>query len=126
MTDDIMNGNTTSSGNSYFIGMNMIPDVITYLQTNLTNIDNNLTQIYSTTPTTTINQGISQAQTSETDTIKISNNDATGSNLTLNYNTPIDTVTTSNPISSTFPSVLGSYSSQKGLVWSLYSNIYSF
>lgn len=121
-----MNGNSTNNGDSYFIGMNRIPEVISSLQTNLTNIDNNLTQVHSTTSTTTFNQAITYAQTAETDTIKISNNDASGSNLTLNYNTPIDSVTTSSTISSTFPAVLGSYSSQKGLVWSLYSSIYSF
>lgn len=73
-----------------------------------------------------MNQAISKSQNALTDTIKISNNDANGTNLTLTYNTPIDTTTTSSSISSTFSTVLGSYSSQTGLVWSLYSAINPF
>lgn len=73
-----------------------------------------------------MNQAISQSQTALTDTIKISNNDANGTSLTLTYNTPIDTTIASSSISSTFPTALGSYSSQTGLVWSLYSAINPF
>lgn len=63
MTDDVMNGNSTVNGGSYFMGMNMVPDALSYLQTNLSNIDGNLTQVWNTTPTTTINQAITQSQT---------------------------------------------------------------
>ena len=71
-----------------------------------------------------MNQAITKSRLAETDTIKISNNDAAGNLLTLNYNTPIDASVSTGIISSTFPTVLGSYSSKTGLVWNLYTPIY--
>lgn len=121
-----MNGNETNSGDTFFIGLNSFPVYLDYLKGNLTSIDGNLSDIYSSSTSSIMNQAISGAQTAKNDTIKISNNDAAGSSLTLTYNTPIDTTTSTGSISSRFPTVLGSYSSQTGLVWSLYSTIYQF
>jgi hypothetical protein len=63
LSDDLMNGNVTDNGASYFMGLNQVPVMLEQLRTNISNIDGNLTQIYDTTPTTTMNQGISQSKT---------------------------------------------------------------
>ena len=55
------------------------------------------------------------------DTIKISNNDMVGSNLTLNYATPLDSTTPTGSINSMFPTLLGSYSAKTGYVYVLYT-----
>lgn len=126
LIDDVKNGNTTNDGSSYFMGMNQVPVLLEQLRTNLTNIDNNLTEIYSTTPTTTLNTAISQTQTAITDTILISNNDNTGTPLTLDYNTPLENAITSLTTPSTFPVILGSTSGQNGLVGTLHANLVAF
>lgn len=126
MADDIMNGNTTTSGSSFFIGFNNLPTYLNYLKGNLSSINSNLAQIRSSSPTTSMNQAIAKAKTAEDNTIKISNNDPSGSNLVLTYSTPLDTPSSTGTIASNFPEVLGSYSSKTGLVWRLYSEINSY
>jgi hypothetical protein len=125
-TDDMMNGNVTAGGGSYFMGINQVGIVLENLRTNLTNIDNNITALYDANPATVVNQAISQAKTAQSNTILISNNDAAGNPLVLTYNTPIDSTTSSGSINSDFIGVLGSYSSNSGLVFSLYTTIYLF
>lgn len=122
--DDALNGNSSKAGN-FFIGINPIPTQLGYIKGNLTSIDSNLAQLYDNTSTTTLNQAITQAQTTETDIIKISNDDAAGNDLNLNYNTPLDAAVTTSTIASTFPSVLGSYKSKSGIVWGLYQTAYA-
>jgi hypothetical protein len=44
----------------------------------------------------------------------------------LNYPIPLDATSTTSTISSTFPSFLGSYAGQNGLVWGIYQAVYTF
>ncbi len=76
--------------------------------------------LYSNDSTATINQALTQTQTAMNNTIKISNNDMAGSNLVLNYGTPLDSATPTGSINSLFPTLLGSYSSKTGYVYTLY------
>ena len=59
LTDDVMNGNVTNGGGSYFMGLNQVPILLEELRTNLSSIDGNLSQLYNTAPTTVMNQAIS-------------------------------------------------------------------
>lgn len=122
--DDALNGNFSNAGN-FFIGINSIANTLNQINGNLTYINSNFSQLYDNTSTTPLNQAITQAQTTEADIIKISNNDANGSDLTLTYNTPFDASITTGSISSLFPSVLGSYKSQNGIVYPLYQVVYT-
>lgn len=82
--------------------------------------------MYNTNANSTMSQAVSLSQTAINDTILISNNDAAGNPLTLNYNTPLHFSVTNSSINSTFPDVLGSTSSQSGMVYSLYSSLSNF
>ena len=72
----------------------------------------------------TMDNALNDCQTAISDTKKISNNDAAGNNLNLKYSTPIDAIAPpGGPITSSFVSILGSYISQSGYVWTLYTSI---
>ena len=73
-----------------------------------------------------MNQAISQSQSALSNTILVSNNDASGSNLVLSYNTPLNTTTSTGSVNSDFIGILGSYSATSGLVFDLYTSIYIF
>lgn len=124
--DDALNGNYSNTG-KYFVGVNSLPSLLRQLSGNLTYLDSNLSELYSNTSTTSLNQAITQTQLTETDIKKIPNNDGTnGSSLTLTYSTPLDSATSSGTVSSTFPSILGSYASQSGYIWGIYQSVYVF
>ena len=97
--------------------------MLSQINGNLSSINSNLTELSSSSSSTVLNQAITQATTTSNDVIKISNNDAAGNDLTLNYNTPFDATSTTGTVASTFPSVLGSFKSQKGYVWAVYSAV---
>jgi len=121
--DDILNGNVTADGNSYFIGLNPLSIQLNLLKNNLNNIDGNLSLLRSGSPNGTLQQALDDCQTAMDDTKLISNNDASGNPLVLSYNTPIDNAISSGSISSSFIPILGSFSGTNGLVWNLYSSI---
>jgi hypothetical protein len=122
--DDALNGNYSNSG-KYFVGVNSLPSLLGQLSGNLTNLDSNLSELYSNTSTTTLNQAINQTQSVESSIKLIPNNDAVnGGGLTLTYSTPFDSASSSGTVSSTFPSILGSYASQSGYVWGIYQAVY--
>ena len=60
--DDTLNGNY-SSGGKYFVGMNSLPFLLAQLSGNVTYLDANLSDLYSNTSTTNLNQAITQTQT---------------------------------------------------------------
>ena len=120
-----MNGNVTNDNSSFFMGLNQMPILLEQLRTNLTTIDNNLTELYSNTSNTTLNQAITQSQTALADTVLISNNDTAGNPLSLTYNTSLDSSSPTSSIVSTFPAILGT-SSTSGLVKTLHSALLGF
>ena len=70
-----------------------------------------------------MNDALALLLTSKNDAKKLSNNDLAGSNLILTYPSPINESLPASTISSFFPSILGSYSSQSGIVWAIYSSL---
>lgn len=124
--DDALNGNYSNSG-KYFVGVNSLPSLLGQLSGNVTNLDANISDLYSNTSTTNLNQAITQTQSTETDIKKIPNNDGvSGSGMSLVYSSPLDSAVPTSTVSSTFPSVLGSFASQSGYIWSLYQSVYTF
>jgi hypothetical protein len=124
ITDNILNGNVTMDQSSYFAGLYTISSELVNLQANISNIDGNLSRIRTGSSDPTMNNVLNKCQTALNDTKKISNNDAAGNNLNLKYSTPIDAISPSGgPIVSSFVTILGSFISQKGYVWTLYSSI---
>ena len=47
-TDDLINGNVTLDGTSFFTGLTLFSSNLNFLDTNLTNIQNNLTDLSDT------------------------------------------------------------------------------
>jgi hypothetical protein len=60
--DDILNGNQSASG-KYFVGINTLPTLLAQLSGNLTNLDSNLSELYSNSSSTNLNQAIIQSKT---------------------------------------------------------------
>lgn len=118
--DDALYGAQSYKGDSYFAG---IKTVNTQLQSligaNMAYIYGNLTDVSSTGNFTS--QTLS-AMSSALYSISIIP-DPTGSNLTLNYNTPIGSSSPNATIPSVFPAILGSQNANSTLVGNAYSGM---
>jgi hypothetical protein len=113
-TDDLLNGNVTLNGSSFFVGLNQFNNQITSLSGNLTNISNNFTQLQNANPlmstaTTTISTTLTNIQNIP--------------GATLSYDSPINASPAPNPDVSTFNSILGTYTTSGSLVYILYQAV---
>ncbi len=115
--DDIVNGNVTADGSSFFTGITKMVDAVTSLNTNMNDVNNNITALDNAL--TTI---VGYLATAKDDVQKIPNNVLAGGNAVITYNTKIsDTFgATTGTTDSLFVSVLGS-SSTGGIIGSFYS-----
>lgn len=90
------------------------------MQDNLVNISKQFSTLAPGSQDPTFDNALQLIQTSKADTVRISNNDAIGSDLVIGYPSPINESTSIGTVSSIFPSILGSYSSQSGIIWAIY------
>lgn len=120
--DDVLNGNVTSSGTSFFTGLNTLYNQLTNLDGNLSFIDSKLTDL-NTTSSSKSYDALSYVTTSMTNVQKIPDT-ASPYVLNLKYPNPIDTAYSPAPtlsVDSLFKDVLGSYSNSNSLVGGLYT-----
>lgn len=120
-TDDLLNGNVTLNGSSFFTGLNLFSGNLGYLGGNLTNIKNNLTDLSNLASGTTYTQ-VNNIQTAITTIKKIPDNAGTAA-MNLVYNTPISAGTTTGTLSSSFNSILGTWSTNSTLVYNFYASV---
>lgn len=64
--DDVLNGNVTSSGTSFFTGLNTLSSQLNNLNGNLSNINGNLSDLTSTAGTSKSNNAKTYVSTSMT------------------------------------------------------------
>ena len=99
--NDLLYGNTTNDGKSFFSGFYQISLSIVLLQPNLQNIGRELLRLAPGNPI--MDNALQLLRISKSDTVKLSNNDAGGSNLVLDYASPINDSLPAGKVSSTFP-----------------------
>lgn len=117
--DDLMNGNVTSDGTSFFAGLKQISTQLGYLNGNLTSINNTMANLIPTATNITNTQN--DATAALTAIAKIPANVNSGGNMSaIAYNTPFNAGTSTGTINSIFPSLLGS-STTGGYVGTLYN-----
>lgn len=117
--DDLMNGNVTTDGTSFFSGLNEINVQLGYLNGNLTAINNTMANLApSSTNMTNVQNDATAALTA---IARIPKNLNAGGNMnTISYNTPFTSSSTTGTIDSIFPGILGS-STTGGYVGTLYT-----
>lgn len=122
-TDDLINGNVTLDGTSFFTGLTLFSSNLNFLDTNLTNIQNNLTDLADTTPGGTTQGYVDNIIAVEANVKNIP--DGAGAiNMPLSYNTPINSNSaTANNLISSFSGILGKWSTSSTLMYKLYNSI---
>lgn len=116
--DDVLNGNTSSSGTTFFTGLNTLTAQLTNLNNSLASINGNFSDLANNLSGQSFNAR-SYVNSRMTDVKQIP--DATNFVLTLAYPTPIDSNPTTGTLTSTFVNILGSYTNSSSLVGALYS-----
>ena len=119
--DDILNGNVTTDGSSFFVGLNQLYTQLGYLSTNLSSINTTMSNLQpNSSNITAVNSAATNALT---DIAKIPNNANAGGNMAaILYGTPLNSAVTNSSINSAFPAALGS-STTGGYVGSLYTAV---
>lgn len=117
--DDLMNGNVTTDGSSFFSGLNQINIQLGYLNGNLTAINNTMVNLAPSSSNMTNVQN--DATSALTAIAKIPNNQNAGGNMNaISYNTPFNSASPTATINSIFPPILGS-STTGGYVGTVYT-----
>lgn len=118
--DDIVNGNVTTDGNSFFIGVSQIVSTMGSLSTNMNTINTSLANLAGNLTAVT-----GHLSTAQNNIQLVPNNAAADGNAVINYNAPIGSSSPSaGSLPSGFPTVLGS-SGNGGIIGTLYSKIAS-
>jgi hypothetical protein len=116
--DDLMNGNVTNSGSSFFAGLKEINNQLGHLNGNLTSINSTMATIIPSSGN--ISTTITRGNTALSNIQKIPNNANSGGNMAnIAYNTPFTSSSPTGTINSIFPSILGS-SNTGGLIETMY------
>ena len=119
--DDLLNGNVTQDGSSFFLGLKQLDTQLDHLNTNLSTINSSMRNIR--TGASNISAVISAGNTARYYTARIPRNSNGGGNMAdITYSTPLNSASPTVSITSTFPSVLGS-STTGGYVGTLYTRI---
>lgn len=117
--DDLINGNVTTDGSSFFAGLIQLDTQLGYLNGNLTAINNSMANLAPTS--TNITNVQNDATTALTAIAKIPNNvDAGGNMNAISYSTPLNSGSPTGTTNSIFPDLLGS-SNTNGYVGTLYT-----
>jgi subtilase family serine protease len=121
--DDILNGNVTLDGSSFFVGLNQFYTQLGYLNANLSSINNTMANL---TPNSSNMTTITNAATTAlTNIAMIPNNVNSGGNMpAVAYSTPFNSASPTSTINSIFPSILGS-STTGAYVGALYTAVSS-
>jgi len=118
--DDILNGNITNSGTSFFTGLNTLTAQLNNLNGNLSIISSSFNDLANTGSGTSFDASNAVAARM-VDVLQIPSTSSPYT-LTLSYQTPIDATSPTVALTSTFPAILGSYnSSNSSLISSLYT-----
>lgn len=117
--DDSLYGAYTQAGTGYFAGVSTINAQLQSLNTNLNLILGNLSTISSSGNET--GSALNSMNTAMSNIATIPN--PSGGNLSLNYNTPIGSSNTTGTISSIFPNIIGSSSSNSTLIGIAYAGM---
>jgi len=114
-TDDLLNGNVTLNGSSFWVGLNQFVTQIVNLNGNLTNISNNFTSLS--------NAGMTASTTALTNALTAIKNipQVGGAALSLAYTSPITGASGTDV--STFPAILGTYDTAGTLVYAMYQAV---
>lgn len=116
-TDDLLNGNVTLNGSSFFVGLNQFNSQMTTLNANLNNLNGNFTSLSNTA----MNDSVTAMTTTLTDIQKIATG-VVGGTLTLSYLSPINSPNGTTD-TSTFNSILGDSSTSGTLIYILYQAV---
>jgi hypothetical protein len=120
-TDDLLNGNVTTDGTSFFTGLNVFSSKISDLSSNLGTITTSLSDL-SNTAAGDSKTYVGNIATVETTYLQPLPTNAGSGAMTLTYNTPIDAATTGS-LTSSFPAILGTYTTSGTLLYKLYASI---
>ena len=117
--DDLMNGNVTTDGTSFFAGLNQIRTQLGHLSGNLSAINNTMANLASNSTNMTNVQ--TDATAALTAIARIPRNVDAGGNMNdITYNTPFNSASPTATITSIFPPILGS-STTGGYVGTLHT-----
>jgi hypothetical protein len=123
-TDDLLNGNVTLSGTSFFTGLNTFSNNLNKLSGNLSTINTAFSDLASASSGTSYT-AYTNVGTVQTNYVKkIPDNTGTAT-MSLNYNTPITAATPTGTLASSFISILGKWDSANTLMANLYNSIES-
>lgn len=121
-TDDLLNGNVTTSNNSFFTGLNVFSNSLVKLSNNLTNINTTLNDL-SNTASGTSYTAVNNLATVQTTYIKKIPDNAGTAAMNLVYTTPINQATTTGTLTSSFVNILGQWSTSGSLLYNLYVSV---
>lgn len=118
-TDDLLNGNVTLNGSSYFTGLHTFSSSLNDFSGNLSNIQTQLNDLSNS------GGGLSYGYVTNINTVQNNNvkkipDNAGASTMNLLYSTPINSNAPSGTLQSSFSVKLGQYSSNSTLVGALY------
>lgn len=119
-TDDLLNGNVTLNGSSFFTGLTLFSSNLNNLDSNLTNIQTYLSDLSNTAGGTT-KTDVTNIANVEANYVKIIPDNAGTAAMNLVYNTPINSP--SSTLASTLNSILGTYTTNGSLMYNLYASI---
>ena len=121
--DDILNGNVTQDGASFFLGLNQLHTQLGNLNGNLSTINSSMANLQ--TGSANMTAVLTAGDQALNDTAKIPNSVVAGGDMSaIAYNTPFNSGSPTGTINSVFPSALGS-STTGGYVGTLYTTINS-
>jgi uncharacterized protein YukE len=118
--DDLLNGNVTLSGTTFFTGLNTLSNELSNLNANLNNINNNFSDFTTTGAGSASDTLLTDLGTAKSNVQQIPDT-SSPYQLVLAYQTPIDSST--GTTDSTFKVVLGDYSNSSSLVGAVYTAI---
>ena len=121
-TDDLLNGNVTLSGSSFFVGLNMFSGSLSKLSGNLTTISTAFTDL-SNNASGNSYTAVNNIATVQSNYIKRIPDNAGTANMNLVYNTPINATVTTGTLTSSFAATLGKWNSQGTLLYNLYAAV---
>lgn len=119
--DDLLNGNVTTDGSTFFTGLNTLSAQISNLDSSLSNINTAMADLTDTNPATSDTlTAYNNVDAAQTEVQKIPDSTAPYQ-LTLQYRSPLDQSAGLSNLDPQFKSVLGDYTQSSTLVGGLYT-----
>jgi hypothetical protein len=117
--DDMINGNVTSSGNKFWMGLTTLSTELGNLNGNVLNIQNNMSLL--STSDATMGGYLTNALLARDNSQKIPTDALNGDKATISYNTPFTSSTPTDIITSVVGDVIGSSSNSSTISGALYA-----